>query len=78
MVAAGLGYITSMLAYAATGARRMRSQTVALVAMTLATLLSGMVLVKSHHLAGAAVSTIIASAVGVIAFAWVLLRKERG
>jgi O-antigen/teichoic acid export membrane protein len=75
MVAAALGYITSVLGYAATSLNRFREQPVA-VAVAAAVLLGASVLLVPHYgLVGAAMSTVAASLTCLFYFVVILLRR---
>ena len=72
MLAAALGYVYSALGYAATASRKIGHQPLALLVIVLTSLLSGYILIPTYGLLGAATTTVISSAVSVLAYAILL------
>jgi len=71
--AEGIGFITSMLGYAATARRRLRYQPLALCAVIAVSAVAGYYLVPPHHLHGAAFMMLAASLTGFLAYGSLLL-----
>ena len=63
MTSSGLWYIASMLGYAATARRRIRSQSIALTAVVLVSVVSCRILVPTFGILGAALSSLLASTI---------------
>jgi hypothetical protein len=62
-----------MFGYAATAARRNRSQAAAAVSVTLATVAASAWLIRGDSLAGAAAASVVSAAAGLLAFGAVFL-----
>jgi len=73
MAAAGVLYVSAMFESAAVAARRLRTQTVVLAAVTLVSLLCCALLIRDQHLAGAAAAVAVSSVVGLAAYGGILL-----
>jgi O-antigen/teichoic acid export membrane protein len=73
MVGAGLWCVASMFVVSANAARRQGSQAIAGIVVTIATLWASAVLIRSDSLGGAAMASVISSAVALVAFGVIFL-----
>ena len=72
-VAGGLFYVTSILGYAATAARRIHSQPLILALLVASTFLICFVGIERYGLMGAAMSLVVSGLVGIVAYGWLLV-----
>jgi O-antigen/teichoic acid export membrane protein len=78
MAGSALWGVVVVLGYAATAARRGRSQTAAAATVVLAALVASAVLIHADTLEGAAIATVVSAAVGIVAFGAIFLTTRQG